>query len=34
MFKKWKPSKSKKRIIEIYNDLNDGYILDGRGYRK
>ncbi len=25
---------SKTRIIEIYNDLKNGYELDGRGYRK
>lgn len=25
---------SKTRIIEIYNDLINGYELDGRGYRK
>lgn len=25
---------SKTRIIDIYNDLKNGYQLDGRGYRK
>ena len=25
---------SKTRIVEIYNDLKNGYELDGRGYRK
>ena len=25
---------SKTRIIDIYNDLKAGYVLDGRGYRK
>ena len=25
---------SKTRIIEIYNDLKNGYELDGRGYRR
>lgn len=25
---------SKTRIVEIYNDLKNGYQLDGRGYRK
>lgn len=25
---------SKTRIIEIYTDLKNGYILDGRGYRR
>ena len=25
---------SKTRIIDIYNDLQAGYVLDGRGYRK
>lgn len=25
---------SKTRIIEIYNDLKNGFVLDGKGYRK